>query len=64
MVPALAPALLGHVQVGTALGVAVPPNNQWRCPQGNTLLSASQTVTVTRVVVHRIARGGAPRAAA
>ena len=30
--PAQAPSLLGHIQVSTALGVAVPQDKGWRCP--------------------------------
>ena len=56
-------AELGQGQVGTALGVAVPPDNQWRCPQGNTLLSPSQPVTTIGVAVHQARGGGAPVAA-
>ena len=58
-VPAPALALLSHVQVGTALGVAVPPDKGWRCPQSNPLLSASQPITATGVAVHRRKGGGA-----
>jgi hypothetical protein len=47
-----APTMLGQVQVGTALWVAVPPNQGWRCPQGNSLLLVSQSVTAIGVAVH------------
>jgi hypothetical protein len=55
LVPPLLYAPLYQVQVGTALGVAVPPNNQWqalRAPPKLLVLSLSQLVTATGVAVH------------
>ena len=55
-------ALLSQVQVGTALGVMVPPDTVV-VPQGNSLLSVSQPVTAIGVAVHRHKGGGALGAA-
>jgi hypothetical protein len=55
LVPPLLYAPLYEVQVGTALGVAVPPNNQWRAlraPPKLLVLKLGQLVTAIVVVVH------------
>jgi hypothetical protein len=59
-VPAPAPALLGHIQVGTALGVAVPLHKWWQCPTRTAPSRPPQLVTATGVAVHWTRHGGAP----
>ena len=53
-------AALNRSQVGTALGVEVPPDTA-AVPAQQHPLGLAQTVTATGVAVHQTGRGGAPQ---
>jgi len=58
LVPVPTQLLLGHIQVGIALGVAVPLNRV-RYPNRPPTSRPPQPVTATEVAVHQSGHGGA-----